>query len=49
LLNGDFQNKKEIVAGATDARHYFGNPLGIREGFVYRVAQFLNQAFEIIV
>jgi hypothetical protein len=47
--NGDFQNQKEVVAGTAYARHDLGDPLRLREGFVDRVAQFFDQAFEIIV
>ena len=47
--NGDFQNEKKIVASAAYARHDLGDPLRLREGFVDRVAQFFDQAFEIIV
>jgi hypothetical protein len=47
--NGDFQNEKEVVAGTAYARHDLGDPLRLGEGFVDRVAQFFDQAFEIIV
>jgi len=47
--NGYFQDEEEVVAGTSYARHDLGDPLRLREGFVDRVAQFFDQAFEIIV
>jgi len=47
--DGNFENQEEVIAGVADARHDLGDSFGIGQGLVNGVAQFLDQAFEILV
>ena len=45
----DFQHEEQVITRSADARHDLRDPVRIGKGFVDRVAQLFDQAFEIIV
>src|ERR1700732_1239744 len=47
--DGGFQHQEDIVAALFDSRRDIGDGLGIRQGLVDRLTQFLHQLLQLLV
>jgi len=47
--DGDFQDEKEVVTGASNSGHHVSDFFGVRKRLIDGVAQFLDQAFEVVI
>jgi len=47
--DGDFQDEKEVVTGASNSGHHVSDFFGVRKRLIDGITQFLDQAFEVVI